>query len=318
MPPEAFGAEDRVGQLDHLVVVARPQRLGVDAQPQRSEARHVVGMDDLQVRQVVASAGGPVCRARGLDGVQTQARGGITDHVQVQVESRGIQGRRDGKQDLAFEVLQARVFGGVRGAIAGAQVGFEHGGALVFGYAVDHDLGAGGAEPCCGIGEAAGQEVLDKCRDVLQGCIARNPQCSGCLPGQQSLGNQAAVGGGDIRVSCVGAKDCFLPAGDAEGMQVGLSGKQAGAQGGCLGARDELGDQIHGALMQGAGGVAEGVAFKAPVGRVRCLGGDARELQGRAVDPGAVVVAVQQVCRAVRNHCVELFGCGVAAGEIAH
>ena len=58
-------------------------------------------------------------------------------------------------------------------------------------------------------------------------------------------------------------------------------------------------------LVQGAGGVAVGLALDATVGRVRRGRGDARELERAGVDPDAVAVAVREVRRTVGHDAVE-------------
>ena len=55
LPSTALGSQERQGQLDHLVVVARPQRLHVRGHTERTEARDVIGMHQLQVGDVVAA-----------------------------------------------------------------------------------------------------------------------------------------------------------------------------------------------------------------------------------------------------------------------
>ena len=63
-----------------------PQRLGVRHRSQRAEARDVVGMDHLDVREVVAIVAPGRSRRSCLDGVQRLAHGPVADRVEVHLE----------------------------------------------------------------------------------------------------------------------------------------------------------------------------------------------------------------------------------------
>ena len=63
-----------------------PQRLGVRDGAERAEARDVVGVHDLDVREVVAAVVGPLAVARGLDGVERLADGAVAEGVEMHLE----------------------------------------------------------------------------------------------------------------------------------------------------------------------------------------------------------------------------------------
>ncbi len=84
----------------------------------------------------------------------------------------------------------------------------------------------------------------------------------------------------------------------------------------CGGGGHQPADHVHGALVQGAGRVARGVALDAPVGRVGCPGVEPGDLERAGVDPGHVVRAARQEHRPVGDDAVEVLGRGHATGEV--
>ncbi len=101
-------------------------------------------------------------------------------------------------------------------------------------------------------------------------------------------------------------------------MEQALGAQQAGEAVGGRGARGVAGDQVHGALLEESGGFAPVVALDAAVGGVGSAAVDPGEGERPAVDPGAVVVAVDQAGGAVRDGRVELLPGGGAAVEGVH
>ena len=79
--------QERQGQVDHLVVVAGPERLHVRGDAELGEPRHVVGVDQLQVGDVVAPG-----RVGADHRVQRLAHRPVTDGVHVHLEAGGVQG----------------------------------------------------------------------------------------------------------------------------------------------------------------------------------------------------------------------------------
>ena len=131
-------------------------------------------------------------------------------------------------------------------------------------------------------------------------------------------GGRVAVGQARVLHAGVAADDRVLPGGDAERVQVALPLEQPASVVLRADVRREHRDQRHRALVQGAGRAAVGVALDAAVGGVGGRGVDPGELEGPAVDPGAVVVAVGQERRPVRDDPVEVGGGGGAAREGRH
>ena len=64
LPGRPLLAEERQRQLDHLVVEAGPQHLQVGRDPELGEAAYVVGVHQLEVRDVVATLGVGAARTR--------------------------------------------------------------------------------------------------------------------------------------------------------------------------------------------------------------------------------------------------------------
>ena len=79
--------------------------------------------------------------------------------------------------------------------------------------------------------------------------------------------------------------------------------------------RDQPPDELHGALLQDAGGLALRVAHDLSARRVLRLAGDAREAQRHGVGPAGVAVVGDEEGRAARHQGVELQRRGEAAGE---
>src|SRR5262249_2583475 len=68
-------------------------------------------------------------------------------------------------------------------------------------------------------------------------------------------------------------------------------------------------------LLQHAGRVTVGVTLDTPADRVGCVGGNAGQFEGPAVDPGPVVVAVMEEHSAVADHTVEQVAGWLSAGK---
>ena len=122
----------------------------------------------------------------------------------------------------------------------------------------------------------------------------------GHSPGQLAALGEATVGVEDT----VGAVR-LLPGGDAEAMQLGLTESRTleplvrGRVG------DERLDKDRGALVERALGRTVGLPLDAPVPGIRRRSVDARHLEGEAVDPRAVPVAVLEDHRAVAHDAIE-------------
>ena len=93
LPRPASAPEERDRELVHLAFVRRPERLGVRDDAERAEPREVVGMDDLDVREVVAEVVRAVRRAGGLDRVERLAHRAFREGVEVHLEPLRVQAR---------------------------------------------------------------------------------------------------------------------------------------------------------------------------------------------------------------------------------
>ena len=148
LPRVARRAEERQGELDHLRFERRPQRLHVRHDAELAEACDVVGMHDLQVRDVVAVVVAPVRRDRMLHRVEALAHRSVADRVEVQLEAEGVEARRGLVQELGRHERDARVVGRVAVPVA---VRLEHGRREVLGHPVLHDLDARGGEAAAAV-----------------------------------------------------------------------------------------------------------------------------------------------------------------------
>ena len=91
LPAGAIRTEHRDAQRLHLVVVRRPERLHVGDDAELREARDVVGMDDLDVRDVMPMIGRAIGRPGSLDGVERQADRPVADGVEVRLEAAPVE-----------------------------------------------------------------------------------------------------------------------------------------------------------------------------------------------------------------------------------
>ena len=164
LPRRPLLPQERQRQVDHLVVVAGPERLHVGGDAELGEPRHVVGVDQLQVGDVVAPG-----RVGADHRVQRLAHRPVADGVHVHLEAGGVQGGHGVLDRLGVQEGVAAVVGGVAAAV---EVRLEQRGGAVLGHAVLHHLHGGGAEP------AAGQRLTppDQVRDLLDALPPVPPQ----------------------------------------------------------------------------------------------------------------------------------------------
>ena len=80
-------ADEREGQIVDVGAVRGPVRLCVRDDAELGEARLVVGMDQLDVREVVARVAPAVRLLRRLDRVERLANRAVADRVQVHLEA---------------------------------------------------------------------------------------------------------------------------------------------------------------------------------------------------------------------------------------
>ena len=144
--PSAPGPRNGSGQLGHLRLVARPQRLAV----RRHAERHGTwagrrGGRPGGARCDAVPSPGPVRGPGGGDRVERLADRAVPDGVDVDLEPAGVDGgHRLRSVPPGSKKLVPRAPGRVAVAI---EVGGQHRGREVLADAVLHDLHAGGAEP---------------------------------------------------------------------------------------------------------------------------------------------------------------------------
>ena len=109
-----------------------------------------------------------------------------------------------------------------------------------------------------------------------------------------------------------------LPGGDAQAVQVGLAALDGGLPLGLAGLGGEVADQGLGRLVEGAGRLAGGVPLDPAPRRVGGGPGDPGQLEGAAVDPGAVAVGGLQQHRPVGDHRVQGGPVGAGGAEGVH
>ncbi len=98
LPRRPLRAQERDRELVHLRLAAGPQRLGVPDRAEAGEARHVVGMDDLDVGEVRPRVGhavrGPGC----LDRVERVPDRPVAERMEVRLEPGRIEPGHDARE----------------------------------------------------------------------------------------------------------------------------------------------------------------------------------------------------------------------------
>ena len=259
LPRRPLLPQERQRQVEHLVVEAGPERLHVRGDAELGEPRHVVGVDQLQVGDVVAPGRvGPDHR------VQRLAHRPVTDGVHVHLETGGVQRGHGVLDRLGVQEGVAAVVGGVAAAV---EVRLEQRGGAVLGHAVLHHLHGGRAEP------APGQRLTpsDQVGDLLDALAPVPPEGADHVRAELAARGRVDVGRARVVHARVRADDRVLPAGDAERVQVVLTGEQRRAIVGAGGAGQVPRDEGGRPLVEGAARVAVRVALDPAVRRVRRL-----------------------------------------------
>jgi hypothetical protein len=132
-------ADERQGEVVDVGAVRGPVRLRVRDDAELAEARLVVGMHELNVREMVARVALPVRLLRHLDRVEGFAHGSVSDRVQVHLKTVGVE----------EDEHAAELFGLVHGhpAVVRPLVGLEERPREVLEHPVLEDLHAADAEP---------------------------------------------------------------------------------------------------------------------------------------------------------------------------
>ena len=299
-----------------------PERLDVGRGAERREPGNVVGVHDLQVRQVVAAAGARSARggprtAGGSDRIQGVAHRAVAERVEVHLESLAVERGDVAGELLGIDEVQARLAGGAAVAV---QVRLQHRRRVILGDAVQHHLHARGTEPSARrrLPRRPGLALVQQLRQLLQAAVAVPPQRADDGGVQRPRLGGTQVGDHGVCVAVAAADDRVLPAGDAEGEQVILRGQQRPVPVFGGGYGHEPRHQAGGALLQHAHRLAALVLLDPAVGRVRSAGVDARQAQCCAVYPGPMAVSVRQEGGAVPGHRVQRLPGRDAAGERGH
>ncbi len=263
------------------------------------------------MREVRAGVPEAVLVTGGLDRVQRLPDGPVAERVEVHLEAERVQlGDVPGQQRRVDEAEPAVR----RRTAARVQVGRGHRGGEVLRHAVLHDLhGRAGQPP-----DRELLAVRDELGDLLRAAVPVPPERAGHRRGQPALGGRGPVRVGRVGISVRATQHRVLPAGDAQRVQQPLGPPQPGHQLGRGGRRNQVVDQGDRALLQRADRVAVRVPVDHAVRRVRRVPGEAGPGHRHRVHPGAVVVAVRQVDRAVRDDPVEQPGGGHATREALH
>ena len=294
------GAEERDRQLVHLLLVAGPQRLGVGGDAQLGEARHVVGVDDLEVGDVVAQVV-PCPAARAAANASSASRTprspiACTCTWKPSADSATTTSLSSSASTNEWPALS--VAWPCRSRY-GAERGRE-----VLEDAVLHDLHARRPEAAPGQRLASAYEVGDLGDPERRGpTTARRPR----RRRGRRFSTASQIGRTGVVHAGVRADDRVLPGRDAEREQVGLALDAARGSSPPSGVGGSSRDTRSIApSWRVPGRRAVGQPLDPSVGRVRGLGGDPGELEGAGVDPGAVVVTVGQERRPVGHDGVEV------------
>ena len=150
--------------------------------------------------------------------------------------------------------------------------------------------------------------------------LAVPPQGAGHLAAEHAVVGRHEVGVERVRHAEFArrAHARILEPGDAQRVQVGLAREQAREKLGLRRRRHAGGDQAHGPVVQRARRLAGFVPLDPAVYRVGGARVDARELQGRRVHPGAVVIPVRQEGGPAAGDGVQVRRRRQAAGEGLH
>jgi hypothetical protein len=202
-------AQERDRQLGHLRLVGGPQRLDVGGRPERGEPRDVVGVDDLQVRQMVADGRIRVGPPRRFDRVERVAHRAVAERVEVHLEAVGVELGDEPGEFVGVDEVEAGVVG--RAAMR-VEVRVEQRGGVVLGHPVQHHLHAGGPEPADGVAVAPVQQL----GQLLESLVPLPPQRPDDVHPQRARAGGPIVGIGRVVLAEAAADDRVLPAGDAE------------------------------------------------------------------------------------------------------
>ena len=214
LPAAPLLAQEREGEVGHLVVVAGPERLHVRGDAELGEPRDVGRVHQLQVGDVVPP------RGIGADHrVQRLPHAAVADRVDVHLEPGRVEGLHGLAQPLGVDERVAAVVGRMAAAV---EVRLEQRRGPVLGDAVLHDLHGRGAEPAAGERLPSAHQV----RHLLDALPPVPPQGPHDVGPERAGPGRVDVGRSWVVHRRVGAHDRVLPARHAERVQVGLAGEE--------------------------------------------------------------------------------------------
>ena len=225
-------------------------------------------MDDLDVGDMRPGIGRTVLRPRGRDRVERGPHSPVADRVEMRLESEGIELRHPRRQPSGVDLEEAAVLGRAAAPVA---VRLEHGAREVLEHAIHHELHA----RRCVASHRGRSATLDELLDLLGAAVTLPPHRPDHAPGELASRRQGHVGA----LFGLRSDDGVLPGRDPKRMQVCLADAQCLLEVGRRRVRLEPLDELHRALVQGAAGVAVGLAFDAPVGGVARVRRDAADLE---------------------------------------
>jgi hypothetical protein len=161
-------AEERDGQVVHLRLVRRPQRLDRRGRTELGEPRQIGRVDHLQVGHVVPAAVPAVRAARGPHRVQALAHRPVAQRVEVHLEAEAVQLGDVPGQTRRVDEAEAAVAGLGTAAV---QVGAEQARGEVLHHAVLHHLDRAGREALRG----GGVPALDQLGHLLGTAVTVPP-----------------------------------------------------------------------------------------------------------------------------------------------
>ncbi len=176
LPRRPLRADERDRQVVHLALVCRPERLAVRDRAQPPEPRDVVGMHDLDVRQVVAVVARTVRDQRGLDRVERLAHRTVAQRVEVRLEPERVQLRDRVLQQFGIHERDAGV---VRRHAVRIEVRRQRGRGEVLDDAVLHDLHARRREAS----DRGARTGIHESLDLLEAAVA-DPTTAPRSPGR--------------------------------------------------------------------------------------------------------------------------------------
>ncbi len=272
---------------------------------------HVVRVHDVEMGEVMAQVVAAVGRVRRLDRVERIPRRAVADHVDVELEPRGVDQGNDAEQVIALDEHDPAP---VRRRAVDRRIGIEQSGREAVAHAVGHDLDARRDEPPLDL--RGPRTTLFEERELGLVAVPIPPQRTDHAGGERAAPRRAQVGLEAVVQRLVRADDRVLPARDAQGVEVALGLEQPGELLVGLHGRDDPPRETHRALVQHPGGIAVRVALDPSVVGVRRVPVDAGELEGAGVHPGRVVRRVRQERRAVGDPPVQQLRVGPSPGEV--